>query len=185
MTMIEIVVPEVTDAPPETQHKLAARAKGLSEARLTLIVNGKPKSKEMLEMIAERLKNKVSIAAVNFYQKPAATHVIDEEEVATIVESSDIVIAGLGDCGACSASSLADAVKMEIAGVPATVLITDVFTGNVASFAAAMGMPGYHTVTVPHPVSSKSDKQLEQYANAVVDQVVTQLTNFADRVEIV
>ena len=61
-------------------------------------------------------------------------------------------------------------------GVPSTVLISDVFIGNVASFAAAMGMPGYHSAVVPHPVSSKSDEQLAGYAAQVVDQIAVQLT---------
>ena len=75
-----------------------------------------------------------------------------------------MVIAGLGDCGACSACSLGDALKMEGAGVPSTVLISDVFVGHVASFVGHDGLPRLPHAVVPHPVSSKDDAQLGVFA---------------------
>lgn len=174
--MIEIMVPELPDDPPPTGVHLAERRPLPPDARLTLIDNGKPKAVELLSMIADGLRQRFSIGQVEIFHKGAASRVIDEDEVASIAASSDAVIAGLGDCGACSACSLGDAIKMEIAGVPSTVLISDVFIGNIASFAVAMGMPGYHSAVVPHPVSSKDSEQLAAYAAAVVDQVARQLT---------
>lgn len=176
MTTIEIMVPEIEDAPPPQGVHLAERRPLGPDARLTLIDNGKPKAVELMTMIADGLRERFPIGSVEIYSKGAASRIVDEDEIARLAESSDAIIAGLGDCGACSACSLGDAIKMEIAGVPSTVLISDVFIGNIASFAVAMGMPGYHSAVVPHPVSSKSDEQLAIYAAAVVDQVAVQLT---------
>lgn len=176
MSMIEILVPELEDEPPPPGVRLAERRPLPEGARITLIDNGKPKAKELLSMIADGLRQRVSIGHVEIFAKGSASRVIDEDEVAAIAASSDAVIAGLGDCGACSACSLGDAIKMEMAGIPSTVLISDVFIGNIASFAVTMGMPGYHSAVVPHPVSSKSDEQLATYAASVVDQVLRQLT---------
>lgn len=174
--MIEIMVPELVDAPPPPGIHLAERHPLPEKARITLIDNGKPKAKELMSMIADALRERLPIGRVEIFSKGSASRVIDEDEVASIAASSDAVIAGLGDCGACSACSLGDAIKMEIAGVPSTVLISDVFIGNIASFAVTMGMPDYHCAVVPHPVSSKNDAQLATYAAAVVDQVARQLT---------
>jgi hypothetical protein len=69
---------------------------------------------------------------------------------------------------------------MERAGVPATVLISDVFTGHIASFAVTLGMPGYHSAVVPHPVSSKDDAQLARLAAAVTGQIAEQLAGTPD-----
>lgn len=176
MSMVEIMVPELVDAPPPPGIHLAERRPLPEKACITLIDNGKPKAKELMSMIADGMRERLPIGRIEIFSKGSASRVIDEEEVASIAASSDAVIAGLGDCGACSACSLGDAIKMEIAGVPSTVLISDVFIGNIASFAIAMGMPGYHSAAVPHPVSSKSDAQLTIYAGAVVDQVMQQLT---------
>ena len=176
MTTIEIMVPEIVDAPPAEGIRLADRKPLPPDARITLIDNGKPKAKELMTMIAEGLRERFPIGSVTIVAKGSASRIVDEDEIAAIAASSDAVIAGLGDCGACSACSLGDAIKMEAAGVPSTVLISDVFIGNIASFAVAMGMPGYHSAVVPHPVSSKDDEALASYARAVVDQVAVQLT---------
>lgn len=176
MSMIEIMVPELVDAPAPEGIRLAGRYPLSANARITLIDNGKPKAKELMSMITDGLSERFPIGSVEIFSKGSASRVIDEDEVASIAVSSDAVIAGLGDCGACSACSLGDAIKMEIAGVPSTVLISDVFIGHIASFAVTMGMPGYHSAVVPHPVSSKVDAQLAIYAAAVIDQVALQLT---------
>lgn len=177
MSTIEVVVPVFEDQEAPQQRELAERPASLQGKRLTLIFNRKPKGKELLTMVGERLRERAGVASVDLYTKSAASVIIDDGEVRAIAEKADIVVTGLGDCGACSACSLADAIKMESAGIPSTILITDVFNGNCASFAAAMGMPGYHTVAFPHPVSSKDDDQLERYAENVVDQVIAQLTD--------
>ena len=67
--------------------------------------------------------------------------------------------------------------------MPSTVLISDVFIGHVASFAVAMGLPGYHSAVVPHPVSSKDDAQLAAYAASVVDVIAAQLTGASTTAE--
>ncbi|MFV0462585.1 MAG: UGSC family (seleno)protein [Nostocoides sp.] len=176
MATIDIMVPELADEPPPSDLRLAERRPLPDHARLTLVDNGKPKAAQLLSMIAEGLRHSHGISSVELYAKGSASRVLDDDEVASIAVSSDVAITGLGDCGACSACSLGDAIKMEAAGIPSTVLISDVFTGHVASFAVTMGMPGYHFAVVPHPVSSKDDGQLASYAAAVLDQVAFQLT---------
>lgn len=176
MSSIELLVPIVPEEAPPADLTMAARRPLAEGARLTLIDNGKPKAKELLSMIADGLQRHFPIAHVELFAKGSASRVIDDAEIAALAESSDMVIAGLGDCGACSACSLGDALKMEGAGIPSTVLISDVFVGHIASFAVTMGMPGYHTAVVPHPVSSKDDDQLAVYAASVVDVIAGQLT---------
>jgi hypothetical protein len=67
-------------------------------------------------------------------------------------------------------------VKVELAGTPATVLITEPFQGVVASNAAKLGAPGYHFLTVPHPVWGKSEDELRELARRVADPAAAQLT---------
>lgn len=179
MATIQLVIPELPeDPPPAGQHLAPRRALGAA-TRLTLIDNGKPRARQLLLLIADGLKARAGLASVRIVSKNSASRVIDDAEVADIAATSDAVIAGLGDCGACSACSLADAIRMENAGVPSTVLISDVFTGHIASFAVTMGMPGYHSAVVPHPVSSKDDAQLAKFAAAVTGQIAGQLAGEA------
>lgn len=175
MATIELVCPELPDAEPPAGLQPAARRALGPATRLVLIDNGKPRARELLLLIAEGLRAANGLGSVRVISKPSASSVIDDAQVAEIAASADAVIAGLGDCGACSACSLADAIRMEGAGVPSTVVISDVFTGHVAAFAVTMGMPGYHSAVVPHPVSSKNDAQLAAFADAVADRVREQL----------
>jgi hypothetical protein len=175
MATLDLMVPVVPEEPPPADLTMAPRRGFPDGARLTLIDNGKPRARELMLLIADGLRQRLPIADVAVFNKGSASRVIDEAEIAHIADTSDAVIAGLGDCGACSACSLGDALKMEGAGVPATVLISDVFIGHIASFSVTMGMPGYHNAVVPHPVSSKDDEQLAAYAASVVDVIATQL----------
>lgn len=175
MSRIELLVP-VFDEPSPDVGTPAPRRTLEPGAQLTLIDNGKPKARQLLLLIAEGLREGLSFGEIVFYSKGSASRVIDEAEAAELAAASGAVIAGLGDCGACSACSVGDALRMELAGVPSTVVISDVFVGHVASFAGSLGFPGYHSVVVPHPVSSKSDDQLAGFARLVVDQVAEQLT---------
>lgn len=175
MATIDLLDPVVPEEAPPADLRMADRAVPTGPVRLVLIDNGKPRAVPLMEMVAERLGRRIELADVEVYAKGSASRVIDADEAAALAERADLVIAGLGDCGACSACSLGDALRMEGVGVPSTVLISDVFTAHIASFSVTMGMPGYHTAVVPHPVSSKDDDTLAAYADAVVDAVTEQL----------
>jgi hypothetical protein len=58
---------------------------------------------------------------------------------------------------------------------PATVLITEPFQGLIASHAVKLGVPGYHSLTVPHPVWGKSEDELRTLVRPIVDHALAQL----------
>ena len=64
---------------------------------------------------------------------------------------------------------------LEHRGTPATVLITEPFQSVVASAAAKLGAPGFHTLTVPHPVWGKDEAALRALARQIVDAALAQL----------
>ena len=174
MTTITVHRPDVED-PPVEPVQLAPRDRLPQDAHLLLVDNGKAKAKDLLLHIAHELQQRLPIATVQVISKPGAGYVLEDAQVAELAGSADLVIAGLGDCGACSACSLQDALLFERAGVPATVLITEVFIANVARFADSLGRPGYHSLVVPHPAATKTDEQLRGFAAAVADAAVEQL----------
>ena len=174
---ITILRPDV-DEEREAPATMAAR-RPIAGARLLLVDNGKPRARALLELLAAELCARTGIASVRTVTKAAAGHPMDDERVAKLAPDADLVIAGLGDCGSCSACSMRDAIAFERAGVPATVLITDAFVGHVARFAENLGLPGYHTLVVAHPVSSKDDEHLRRLAAAIAPAAEAQLTGSA------
>ena len=176
MTTIRVLSPSRPVAIP-APLTLAPRGVPCAGAHLTLIDNGKPKGREILEMLAEKLRAMMEIGTVEVFAKTTGAGVpLPAAIAAAIAERSDLVITAIGDCGACSACSMHDAVQMELHGVPATVLITDVFQRSVAAHAHALGADGYHMVVLPHPVSSRSDERLRTLVHAVAPIAFEQLT---------
>lgn len=154
---------------------LAPRSARRAEVRLGLVDNGKPKARELLLLLAEALGERLPVVATELISKPSAANPLTDAEAAALAERVDLVVTGLGDCGACSAASLQDALLMERNSVPATVLITDVFVSHVARFSDVLGAPGYHHLVVPHPVATKSPEHLQLLARSVADAAVDQL----------
>jgi len=68
-------------------------------------------------------------------------------------------------------------VKVELAGTPATVLITEPFQTVVASNAVKLGAPGYHFLVVPHPVWGKDGDELRELVSRIADAAVAQLVS--------
>lgn len=174
--MTELLSPSLPDEAPTTAVALAPRTSPVGPVRLTIVDNGKPRTVELLTQIAEGFARHLPGVEVTAYFKGAASRIIDEQEVKELAASSDLVLTGIGDCGACSANSLADALRMETAGVPSTLVLTEPFAGHISRWAVALGAPGYHFVSVPHPVSSRSSEVLTSYATSVSDLALRQLT---------
>ena len=64
---------------------------------------------------------------------------------------------------------------VEQPGTPATVLITEPFQSVVASSAAKLGAPGYHSLVVPHPMWGKDEAAVAGAGAPVVDAAIAQL----------
>jgi len=165
------------DARPSTDiTRLVAAPRGpLAGARLTVIDNGKPRAGELLVGIGQHLIEQYGVASVTKFSKPSASRPITDEQVAELAASADIFLTGLGDCGGCSACSLQDALLMERAGRPATVVISEPFQGRIASYSAKLGAPGYAVTVVPHPVSSRSEEYLADLALRMTETVAGHL----------
>lgn len=64
---------------------------------------------------------------------------------------------------------------IEERGTPATVVITEPFQTIIATHAAKLGAPGFHSVVVPHPVYGKNEAELRELAATMVDRAIAQL----------
>jgi hypothetical protein len=67
---------------------------------------------------------------------------------------------------------LADGILLERAGVPAVSICTDSFLVPAQAMAKAYGFPGFEFVTVPHPIASLDEAQIEARARDVLPAVL-------------
>lgn len=53
--------------------------------------------------------------------------------------------------------------------------MTEPFQGLAANFARNLGAPGYPCITVPHPIATRSDAELDAIAEQVAGDLVQRL----------
>ena len=66
-------------------------------AVLTIIDNGKPKARDLMQFVASELQQRFPITRVDVHSKESAGKPIDRDEAKVIAARSHMVITGLGD----------------------------------------------------------------------------------------
>ena len=66
---------------------------------------------------------------------------------------------------------MADGVIFEKLGVQTATLVTDAFRASGDAMAKRMGMPGYHYIMLPHPVSNLTPEECKTRACEILDEV--------------
>jgi hypothetical protein len=67
---------------------------------------------------------------------------------------------------------LADGIVLERAGIPAVSLCTDAFRITAEAMANQMGFPGYQYVALPHPIASRTVKEIDEMARDALPDVI-------------
>ena len=165
-----------TQATPENPPPRARRRASLHGTTVGLLVNTKQNAAPFLDEVGRLLvdqhgaKGTIARTKVNF-AAPAP-----EELVKEMAASCDVIITGIGDCGSCSASAVADGIVFEAAGLPAAAICSDAFKVTADAMAGLRGAPGYRYVTTPHPVAVLTPDQVKERAAQVLGDVVSLLT---------
>jgi hypothetical protein len=172
-------------AGPATAAKataLAARKPDLRGSRVGLLANVKRNAEQFLDEVGALLRQEHGVAEVVRRKKMSITDPVPREILDELVAECDVVVVGVGDCGSCSASAVADGLALEAAGVPAAVVCTDAFKVSADAMAALQGSPGYHYVRTAHPVAPLSQPELRERAVAALPEIVATLTTGHPRV---
>jgi hypothetical protein len=89
-----------------------------------------------------------------------------------IVGDCNLVITAVGDCGSCSAATVADGILFERAGVPAVSIVSDSFLLSARAMARVQGFPGFEFIAVHHPVASLGVAELRDRVQDVLPDVL-------------
>ncbi|RBY82417.1 hypothetical protein DQ238_03725 [Geodermatophilus sp. TF02-6] len=155
----------------------APRRAGLTGVRLGLLENTKHNAALLLDELAALLQHEHGASSTVLRRtKTAFALPLPEEQLAELVRECDVVLTGVGDCGSCSASAVADGIALERAGVPAAVVCSDAFTATASGMAEVQGAPDYHYLTTAHPVAVLDPDAVRERARQLLPQVVATLT---------
>src|SRR4051794_29487534 len=178
-TLADILDPTGQAAPRIGSSTLAPRRADLAGVRLGLLENTKHNAALLLDDLAEILQRDYGVAGVLRRTKTAFALPLPEEALAEFVRECDVVITGVGDCGSCSASAVADGIALERAGVPAAGICSDAFTATASGMAEVQGAPDYHYLTTAHPVAILDADAVRDRARQLLPQVVATVTDAA------
>jgi hypothetical protein len=174
-TIVDPTVGPVENAERGTPT-LAQRPARLTGLRLGLLANTKRNAEQFLADVGRELAEQYGIVPVVAVKKPNIVETAPAELMAQLTEHCDIVVTGVGDCGSCSASAVADGILLEQAGIPAAVIISDAFTVSANAMADLRNAAGYAYVTTPHPVANLAAEGVRARAAQAVPAIVALLT---------
>jgi hypothetical protein len=72
---------------------------------------------------------------------------------------------------------LHDSVRLEEQGIPSVPLATEEFRSAARVQASQLGRPDLEAVFVAHPIQDQTPAEIEQRADAVIEEVVARLTS--------
>jgi hypothetical protein len=160
----------------QDQAALAARPPGLSGLRLGLLANTKRNAEQFLDQVGRLLGEQYGMTTVVATKKPNIVDTAPEETLEQLRAECDVVVTGVGDCGSCSASAVADGLLLERSGVPAVVICSDAFMVSADAMADLRGAPGYRYVTTQHPVANLTQDGVRERARQAIPGIVALLT---------
>lgn len=155
---------------------LAPRPADLRGRTVGLLANTKQNAERFLDEVGELLRGQQDIAGVVRRKKLSITDTVPPDMLAELVEQCDVVVVGVGDCGSCSASAVADGLALEAAGIPAVVICTEAFTVSADAMAALQGTPGYRYVRTEHPVAPLDGPGVRKRAEQALPEILGTLT---------
>jgi hypothetical protein len=154
----------------------ARRRKDLHGVTVGLLVNTKQNAAPFLDEVGRLLMEQHGAKAAMARTKVNFAAPAPEDLIKEMAASCDVIVTGIGDCGSCSASAVADGIVFEAAGLPAAAICSDAFRVTADAMADLRGAPGYRYATTPHPVAVLTPDQVKERAARVLDDIVTLLT---------
>jgi hypothetical protein len=166
-------------AGPATRTRATAfapRRSDLRGCRVGLLANSKRNAERFLDEVGALLQREHGAADLVRRKKRSITDPVPPDVIADLVANCDIVVVGVGDCGSCSASAVADGLALEAAGVAAVVVCTDAFAVTADAMARLRGSPDFRYVRTPHPVAPLGAEEVRQRAVAALPEIAALLT---------
>jgi len=172
-----ILDPTGTIAPAAARTATRARRrKNLRGATVGLLVNTKQNAAPFLGEVGRLLAERYGATGTMARTKVNFAAPAPEDLVKEMAAGCDVIITGIGDCGSCSASAVADGIAFEAAGLPAAAICSDAFRVTADAMAELRGAPGYPYATTPHPVAVLTPDQVKERAAQVLEDVVALIT---------
>lgn len=153
----------------------APRPKSLAGLRIGLLENTKRNADRILAALGNELAARHDVESLVHLTKPVFAMPLPVDLVEELVRECDAVVVGVGDCGSCSASAVADGIALERIGIPTAVICTDSFVAPSQAMAGLKGAPDFPFLRTAHPISNLSDEGIDERGRSLVAAVEARL----------
>jgi hypothetical protein len=170
MTMEALLDPTGMDERSD-ESTLSPRPASLKGLKVGLLDNTKVNATQLLEEIAQLLTDQYGAGDATLYTKDYFGTPVKPELMQQIVDEVDVVVTAVGDCGSCSAATVADGILFERAGVPTVSIVSSAFYPSGQAMATVQGFPGFEFIAVQHPMASLSADEVRERARTAVPEI--------------
>lgn len=153
----------------------AERPDDLDGVRVGLLSNTKQNADLLLATLGSLLSTRYGAVVTAEETKHAFALPLDEPLLKEMAAECDVAVIGVGDCGSCIASAIADGIAFEREGIPTAVICSDAFDLTARAMAEVQGDKDYRYLTTAHPVAVLSPRQVEQRAGELLPLVAARL----------
>ncbi|UUT34592.1 UGSC family (seleno)protein [Microbacterium elymi] len=172
MATHELLLDPTGAAEGAQESTLSPRPVTLSGLTIGLLDNTKPNATLLLEEIGTLLTGRHGAAETRLYTKDYFGTPAKSELIAQIADECDVVVTAVGDCGSCSAATVADGILLERAGVPTVSITSDSFLMSGRAMAHVQGFAGFDFHAVRHPMASLSAQEVHERALEALPNVL-------------
>ena len=154
----------------------ARRLPDLAGARVGLLDNTKKNAAPLLAEIGRLLARDYGAEVSLQRTKHQFAFPVEEPLLKEMADVSDLMVVGVGDCGSCSASAVADGIAFERAGIPAAVIVTEAFEVTARAMAEVHGDADFEFLMTTHPVAVLDEDQVKARAAELLPAVVARVS---------
>jgi hypothetical protein len=163
--MIEIVIPQRPVRSAGRPTPAPVRVVGPVRV-LGLLDNSKPGARDVLVATARQMVAHSAADRYSVVRKASSGRPMTSDDETGLLRDADVVITGVSDCGACTASTVYDAIRVVRAGLPCLTVVTSAFEGLARSIANTLGVPDLDLVVVDHPLQGITPEGVARAADA-------------------
>ena len=117
-------------------------------------------------------------AKVEFWRSSHRTGAPGEAAAASLdkfLDSIDVAVVGLGNCGSCTGWTIHDALAAAAKGLPTTAIVTDNFKGLGRNLARRGGRSGLRLHVLPYPLNECFKEEVDKVARDHFPQVLASM----------
>jgi hypothetical protein len=166
----------------EPVTNIPKRPASLEGMRIELLPNWKNGLKPFMRILADRFKSDTKVKNAVYRDTGwLFTHPDKVEKIGPdadkLARDCDLMVSGVGDCGGCTLWSVKACIEFEKRGVPASVIVTDVFEHRAHQLLTSLGYPHIPVLVVKNPVIYLTEPEIHQRIDGLLDKLAASLCN--------